>query len=81
MAAAGLRVDVDLRNEKINYKVREHSVGKIPVIAVVGRKEAEEGAVALRFLGDGNRTQEVLPLDEAIAQLKAEALAPDLKRA
>ena len=81
MAAAGLRVDVDLRNEKINYKVREHSVGKIPVIAVVGRKEAEEGAVALRFLGDGNRTQEVLPLDQAIDQLKAESLAPDLKRA
>jgi threonyl-tRNA synthetase len=81
MAAAGLRVDVDLRNEKVNYKVREHSVGKIPVIAVVGRKEAEEGAVALRFLGDGNRTQEVLPLDQAIDQLKAESLAPDLKRA
>jgi len=80
MAAAGLRVETDLRNEKINYKVREHSVGKVPVIAVVGRKEAEEGAVALRFLGEEGRTQEVMSLDDAIAQLSDMALAPDLKR-
>ena len=80
MAAAGLRVETDLRNEKINYKVREHSVGKVPVIAVVGRKEAEEGAVALRFLGEEGRTQEVMSLDDAIAQLSDKATPPDLKR-
>ena len=75
---AGLRVETDLRNEKINYKVREHSVAKTPVIAVVGRKEAETGQVALRRLGsDGQR---ILGLDEAVAQLAYEALAPDLKR-
>ena len=78
-AAAGLRVETDLRNEKINYKVREHSVAKTPVIAVVGRKEAETGQVALRFLGsDGQR---ILSLDEAETHLTFEALAPDLKRA
>ncbi|WP_203293750.1 threonine--tRNA ligase [Maricaulis parjimensis] len=80
MAKAGLRAETDLRNEKINYKVREHSVGKVPVIAVVGRKEAEEGTLALRFLGEGGKTQEILPLDEAITRLSADALAPDLKR-
>ena len=79
LAAAGLRVETDLRNEKINYKVREHSVAKTPVIAVVGRKEAETGQVALRFLGsDGQR---ILTLDDAQAHLTFEALAPDLKRA
>ena len=78
-AAAGLRVETDLRNEKINYKVREHSVAKTPVIAVVGRKEAETGQVALRFLGsDGQR---ILSLDDAETHLTFEALAPDLKRA
>ncbi|HUO23836.1 MAG TPA: threonine--tRNA ligase [Caulobacteraceae bacterium] len=75
---AGLRVDTDLRNEKINYKVREHSVGKTPVIAVVGRKEAESGQVALRRLGsDGQR---ILSLADAAEQLAYEALPPDLKR-
>jgi threonyl-tRNA synthetase len=78
LQAAGLRVETDLRNEKINYKIREHSVAKTPVIAVVGRKEAETGQVALRFLGsDGQR---VLPIDEAAAQLAYDALPPDLKR-
>ncbi|MBO6796584.1 threonine--tRNA ligase [Maricaulis sp.] len=80
MSDAGLRVETDLRNEKINYKVREHSVGKVPVIAVVGRKEAEEGAVALRFLGEEGRTQEVMSLADAIAQLGDKATPPDLKR-
>ncbi len=80
MAAAGIRVETDLRNEKINYKVREHSVGKVPVIAVVGRKEADDGAVALRFLGEEGKTQEVMSLDAAIELLKDRALAPDLKR-
>ncbi|BDX00614.1 threonine--tRNA ligase [Maricaulis maris] len=81
MLKAGLHAETDLRNEKINYKVREHSVGKVPVIAVVGRKEAEEGTLALRFLGEGGKTQEILPLAEAIARLGEDAKAPDLKRA
>ena len=74
-AAAGLRVDSDFRNEKINYKVREHSHAKIPVIAVVGRREAEEGTVALRYLGEKN--QSVLPLQEAAALLAEKACMPD----
>ncbi|HFB55598.1 MAG TPA: threonine--tRNA ligase [Hellea balneolensis] len=77
LRAAGLRVNIDTRNEKINYKVREHSVGKIPVIAVVGKKEAEEGKLALRFLGD--RKQEFPTLDEAIVSLGQEATPPDLR--
>jgi len=72
---AGLRVEVDLRNEKVGYKVREHSLAKVPVIAVVGRREAEEGKVALRRLGSDGQT--ILTLDEAAALLKTEALAPD----
>ncbi|MFS2317065.1 threonine--tRNA ligase [Maricaulis sp. D1M11] len=80
MKAAGLRVETDLRNEKINYKVREHSVGKVPVIAVVGRKEAEDGTLALRFLGEQGRNQEMMSLDEAIVKLQDAATAPDLKR-
>jgi threonyl-tRNA synthetase len=80
MVKAGLRAETDIRNEKINYKVREHSVGKVPVIAVVGRKEAEEGTLALRFLGEEGNKQEILPLADAIARLSQEALAPDLKR-
>ncbi|MBL4852747.1 MAG: threonine--tRNA ligase [Robiginitomaculum sp.] len=77
LRAAGLRVETDLRNEKINYKIREHSLGKTPVIAVVGRKEAEEGKLALRFLGE--RQQEVLSLEDAIASLTKEATPPDLR--
>ena len=72
--AAGLRVTSDLRNEKINYKIREHSVQKIPVIAVVGRKEAEEKTVTLRRLG--SERQETLSLTEACARLAAEAAPP-----
>ena len=79
MKAAGLRVETDLRNEKINYKIRELSADrKIPVIAVVGRKEAEEGKVAIRRLG--SRDQTILSVEDAITQLSQEALAPDLKR-
>jgi len=73
---AGLRVEVDLRNEKVGFKVREHSVAKVPVIAVVGRREAEEGKVALRRFGSDG--QQILTLDEAKAMLVTEALAPDL---
>ena len=79
LKAAGLRVEADLRNEKINYKVREHSVGKVPNILVVGMREAEEGKVALRRLGQ--KEQEFLTLDEAVAMLANEALPPDLKPA
>ncbi|WP_374679861.1 threonine--tRNA ligase [Hydrocarboniphaga effusa] len=71
---AGLRADTDLRNEKINYKIREHSVHKVPVIVVVGRKEAEEKTVTLRRLGV--EYQKTMPLAEAIAQLTADAKAP-----
>ncbi|MEO7178379.1 MAG: threonine--tRNA ligase [Allosphingosinicella sp.] len=78
LAAAGLRVETDLRNEKINYKVREHSLAKVPNLLVVGKREAEERTVALRPLGEGAR-QEVLGLDEAVARLVAEALPPDLR--
>jgi threonyl-tRNA synthetase len=78
LRAAGLRVETDLRNEKINYKVREHSVAKTPVIAVVGRKEAETGQVALRFLGAEG--QKILSLEAAAGQLAHDAMPPDLKR-
>ena len=77
LKAAGIRVDIDLRNEKINYKVREHSLAKVPHLLVVGGREAEQGTVAIRTLGsDGQR---VMPLEEAIAMLKAEATPPDLR--
>jgi threonyl-tRNA synthetase len=72
--SAGLRVEADLRNEKINYKVREHSLAKVPVLLVVGKREAEAGNVALRRLG--GEAQEVLALDDAIHRLKSEARAP-----
>ncbi|HVY34391.1 MAG TPA: threonine--tRNA ligase [Caulobacteraceae bacterium] len=75
---AGLRVETDLRNEKINYKIREHSLAKTPVIAVVGRKEAENGQLALRRLGSDGQT--ILGLAEAATLLAYEALAPDEKR-
>ncbi len=74
--AAGLRVDTDLRNEKINLKVREHSLQKVPVILVVGKREAEEGKVSIRRLGSDQQT--VLGLDEALAALAKEATPPDL---
>ena len=76
---AGLRVEIDLRNEKINYKVREHSLAKAPVILVVGKREAEEGKVAMRRLGSNDSN--ALLLDEVTALLVDEAEAPDLKRA
>ena len=78
LRAAGLRVETDLRNEKINYKIREHSLAKAPVIAVVGRREAEEGKVALRRLGSDG--QEILSLAQAAKTLALEALAPDVAR-
>jgi len=77
LRAAGLRVETDLRNEKINYKVREHSLAKVPVMLVVGKREAEEGKVSIRRLG--SQAQQVMSLDEAIVGLKDEATPPDLK--
>ena len=76
---AGLRVEIDLRNEKINYKVREHSLAKIPALLVVGKKEAETHSVSIRRLGSEGQT--VLPTDEALAALVEEATPPDVKRA
>jgi threonyl-tRNA synthetase len=76
---AGLRVETDLRNEKINYKVREHSVTKVPALLVVGQREAEERTVSIRRLG--SQAQTVMPLDEAIAMLAGEAVPPDLRDA
>ena len=76
LTSAGLRVETDFRNEKINYKVREHSVTKVPYIAVVGRKEAEEGTLALRQFGSKN--QEVISLENALVRLPGEASPPDL---
>jgi threonyl-tRNA synthetase len=75
---AGVRVETDLRNEKINYKVREHSLAKVPNLLVVGKREAEERTVALRVLGSDAR-QEVLGLDALAERLKAEATPPDLR--
>jgi threonyl-tRNA synthetase len=76
LRARGLRVELDLRNEKINYKVREHSLAKVPVLAVVGRREAEQGQVALRRLGSDR--QEVIGLEEAANGLAIEATPPDV---
>jgi threonyl-tRNA synthetase len=73
---AGIRAEADLRNEKINYKVREHSLAKVPNLLVIGKREAEERTVALRRLGAEGR-QEMLGLDEVIAMLASEALPPD----
>jgi threonyl-tRNA synthetase len=78
LRAAGLRVETDLRNEKINYKVREHSLAHVPYLLVVGKREQEERTVALRPLGADAR-QEVVTLDRLIDRLTAEALAPDLR--
>ena len=75
----GLRVDVDLRNEKISYKVREHSLAKVPVLLVVGKKEADERTVSIRRLG--SQAQSSVSLDEALAALAAEATPPDVKEA
>ena len=75
---AGLRVEEDLRNEKINRKVREHSLAKVPALLVAGRKEAADGTVSIRRLGKEGQT--VLPLEAAIAALAAEAVAPDMRR-
>jgi threonyl-tRNA synthetase len=75
---AGLRVDTDLRNEKINYKVREHSLAKVPLLLVVGKREADEGTVAVRRLGSEER-QLVMSAEEVLAMMRDEAVPPDLR--
>ncbi|HVI06544.1 MAG TPA: threonine--tRNA ligase [Sphingomicrobium sp.] len=78
LRASGIRVETDLRNEKINYKVREHSLAKVPLLLVVGKREAEENSVALRRLGSEER-QLVMSLDELVAKVGDEAIPPDLR--
>ena len=77
LKAAGVRAEADIRNEKINYKVREHSLGKVPVILAVGAREVEEKTVTLRRLGE--KKTAVIALDDVVAELKAEACPPDLQ--
>ena len=76
---AGLRAEADLRNEKINYKVREHSLAKVPILLVVGKREAEERTVSVRRLG--SQEQQVMKLDAAVKLLVDEAVPPDLREA
>jgi len=78
LTKAGLRAELDLRNEKINYKVREHSVAKIPVILVTGKREDEEGTVNVRRLGE--KEQVSMPLGQAVAELRVESVPPDVRR-
>jgi threonyl-tRNA synthetase len=78
LSGAGIRVGTDLRNEKINYKVREHSLAKVPLLLVVGKREAEEGTVALRRLGSEER-QVMMSVDEVLAMIAAESVPPDLR--
>ena len=79
LEAAGIRVETDLRNEKINYKVREHSLAKVPLLLVVGKREAEQGTVALRRLGSDEH-QKMMSVDEAVAMIVNEAVPPDLRK-
>ncbi|MGI9422215.1 MAG: threonine--tRNA ligase [Hyphomicrobiaceae bacterium] len=79
LAKAGLSAEIDLRNEKINYKVREHSLAKVPVLLVIGKREADEGTVSMRRLG--SQKQSVMSLEDAVAALAAEAVPPDEQRA
>ena len=75
---AGLRVEGDFRNEKINYKVREHSLAKVPVLLVAGKREAEERTISIRRMGSDKQTS--MPLDAALTMLTDEATPPDVKR-
>ena len=75
----GLRAEADLRNEKINYKVREHSLAKVPLLLVVGKREAEEGTVAVRRLGSDEH-QKMMSLDEAVDLFAAESVPPDVRQ-
>ncbi|HEY7764762.1 MAG TPA: threonine--tRNA ligase [Aestuariivirgaceae bacterium] len=79
LTAAGLRAEPDLRNEKINYKIREHSLAKVPLILVAGKREMEQGSVNIRRLG--SQDQKPVSLEDALRDLKAEATSPDLRKA
>ena len=76
LRAVGVRAEADIRNEKINYKVREHSVAKVPVILAIGMKEVEDRTVSVRRLG--SKQSEVMKLEQLVADLKAESTPPDL---
>ncbi|MEL7026475.1 MAG: threonine--tRNA ligase [Pseudomonadota bacterium] len=76
LVAAGVRAEADIRNEKINYKVREHSVGKVPVILAIGQREVEDRTVSMRRLGE--KQSVTVGLDYVVTSLSAEAVAPDL---
>jgi threonyl-tRNA synthetase len=78
LEARGIRVETDLRNEKINYKVREHSLAKVPLLLVVGKREADEGTVAIRRLGSDEH-QKMMSVDEAVEAIAAEIVPPDLR--
>ena len=78
LKATGIRAEADLRNEKINYKVREHSLAKVPLLLVVGKREAEEGTVAIRRLGSEDH-QKAMSVDDAVAMIAGEAIAPDFR--
>ena len=78
LQARGIRAEADIRNEKINYKIREHSVGKIPVILAVGQREVADRTVSVRRLGQ--KDTRVFPLDDIVSQLADEALPPDIAR-
>jgi len=78
LKTAGLRAEADLRNEKINYKVREHSLAKVPLLLVVGKREAEQGTVAIRRLGSDEH-QKLMSVADAIAMIAGEAVPPDLR--
>ena len=75
---AGLSVELDLRNEKIGYKVREHSLAKVPLLLVVGKREADEGTIAVRRLGSDEH-QKMMGLEDVVAMIRSEAVPPDLK--
>ncbi|MFV0359485.1 threonine--tRNA ligase [Tropicimonas sp.] len=79
LKAAGLRAEADIRNEKINYKVREHSLGKVPVILAIGQREVENRTVTVRRLGEKQTV--TVPLDQIVGELRLEALPPDLAEA
>ena len=75
--AAGIRAEADIRNEKINYKVREHSLGKVPVILAVGAREVEQGTVTVRRLGQ--KQTSVVAFDDVLPELRVEATPPDMR--
>ena len=77
MRAKGIRAEADIRNEKINYKVREHSVGKVPVILAIGQREVDERTVSVRRLGEKQTSTQ--GLDDLVADLIVEATPPDLR--